>query len=173
MAKYFDESWHPVKMLGNEWKEQLLPILEIYTDRLPGAFIEEKENSAAWHYRLADPEQAGILAGELTDHLNNLIAKTDLQVIQGSKVVEIRHSGVDKGSAAQQWLARNEYDFIFAVGDDSTDEDLFRVMPESAVTIRVGIAGTHARYNLRHSTEVIALLESFAQNSRSDDSVSR
>ena len=67
--------------------------------------------------------------------------------------------------AAQQWLAKNEYDFIFAVGDDSTDEDLFRVMPESAVTIRVGIAATHARYNLRHSTDVIALLESFAQNS--------
>ncbi len=165
LAKNFDQSWRPVKTLGNEWKEQVLPILEIYTDRLPGAFIEEKENSAAWHYRLADPEQAGILAGELTDHLNHLIAKTDLQVIQGSKVVEIRHSGVDKGSAAQQWLGRNEYDFIFAAGDDSTDEDLFRVMPESAVTIRVGIAATHARYNLRHSTEVIALLESFAQNS--------
>ena len=37
------------------------------------------------HYRLADPEQAGILAGELTDHLNNLIAKTDLQVIQEAR----------------------------------------------------------------------------------------
>ncbi|MGH7871995.1 MAG: bifunctional alpha,alpha-trehalose-phosphate synthase (UDP-forming)/trehalose-phosphatase, partial [Candidatus Binatia bacterium] len=165
LAKCFDQPWHSVKTLSNEWKEQLLPILEIYTDRLPGAFIEEKENSAAWHYRLADPEQAGILAGELTDHLNNLIAKTDLQVIQGSKVVEVRHSGVDKGGAAQRWLAGNEYDFIFAAGDDATDEDLFRVMPGSAVTIRVGIAGSHARYNLRQSVEVIALLEAFAQSS--------
>jgi trehalose 6-phosphate synthase/phosphatase len=155
------QSWHLVKPLANEWKEQLLPILEIYTDRLPGAFVEEKNYSVAWHYRPADPEQAGFLASELVDHLDNLIAKTDLQVIQGSKVVEIRHAGVDKGSAALQWLARDDYDFILAVGDDATDEDLFRAMPASAVTLRVGIAGTDARYNLRNSAEVIGLLQAF------------
>ena len=94
-----------------------------------------------------------------------MIAKTDLQVIQGSKVVEIRHAGVDKGSAALQWLAKNDYDFILAVGDDATDEDLFRAMPASAVTLRVGIAGTDARYNLRNSAEVIGLLQAFADGS--------
>jgi trehalose 6-phosphate synthase/phosphatase len=156
-------SWQLVKPLANAWKEQLLPILEIYTDRLPGAFVEDKENSVAWHYRAADPEQAGFLASELVDHLDSLTAKTDLQVIQGSKVVEIRHAGVDKGSAALQWLARNDYDFILAVGDDATDEDLFRAVPASAVTIRVGIAGTLARYNLRNSAEIIGLLQAFAE----------
>jgi trehalose 6-phosphate synthase/phosphatase len=160
--KEADGSWQLVKPLDNRWKEQLLPILEIYTDRLPGAFIEDKENSVAWHYRLADPEQGGVRAAELVDHLDSLIAKTDLQVIQGSKVVEIRHAGVDKGNAALQWLAGNEYDFLLAIGDDATDEDLFRAMPASAVTIRVGIAGTHARYNLRNSAEVVSLLEAFA-----------
>jgi trehalose 6-phosphate synthase/phosphatase len=157
------QSWQLVKPLANAWKEQLLPILEIYTDRLPGAFVEDKENSVAWHYRAADPEQAGFLASELVDHLDSLTAKTDLQVIQGSKVVEIRHAGVDKGSAALQWLARNDYDFILAVGDDATDEDLFRAVPASAVTIRVGIAGTLARYNLRNSAEIIGLLQAFAE----------
>ncbi len=160
--KYRSEPWQLVKPLANEWRLQLLPILEIYADRLPGAFVEEKENSIAWHYRLADPEQANHLASELVDHLNSLIAKTDLQVVQGNKVVEIRHAGVDKGSAALQWLATADYDFVFAVGDDATDEDLFRAMPSSAVTIRVGTAGTHARYNLRNSTEVVSLLQSFA-----------
>jgi trehalose 6-phosphate synthase/phosphatase len=164
--KYRDESWQVVKPLANEWKEQLLPILEIYTDRLPGAFVEDKENSAAWHYRLADPEQAGYLAAELVDHLNNLIAKTDLQVIQGNKVVEIRHAGIDKGNAALQWLARSDYDFVFGVGDDATDEDLFRAMPASAVSIRVGMEGTRARYNLRNSVEVVDLLQAFAGEGR-------
>jgi trehalose 6-phosphate synthase/phosphatase len=163
--RYRDESWQLAKPLANEWKQQLLPILEIYADRLPGAFVEEKDYSTAWHYRLADPEQAGYLASELVDHLNNLIAKTDLQVIQGSKVVEIRHAGVDKGSAALQWLARDDYDFVLAVGDDATDEDLFRAMPAPAVTIRVGMAGTYARYNLRNSAEVVGLLHSFIDGS--------
>ena len=163
--KQAGQSWQLVKPRANEWKEKLLPILEIYTDRLPGAFVEDKENSVAWHYRPADPEQGGALASELVDNLDSMIAKTDLQVIQGSKVVEIRHAGVDKGSAALQWLAKNDYDFIFAVGDDATDEDLFRAMPASAVTLRVGIAGTDARYNLRNSAEVIGLLQAFVAGS--------
>jgi trehalose 6-phosphate synthase/phosphatase len=159
--KYCGESWELIKPLAGDWKQQVLPILEIYADRLPGAFVEEKENSIAWHYRLADPEQAGFLAPELVDYLNILIATTDLQVIQGHKVVEMRHAGVDKGSAALQWLGRSEYDFVLAVGDDATDEDLFRAMPDSAVTIRVGMAGTVARYNLRNSAEVVGLLQAF------------
>jgi trehalose 6-phosphate synthase/phosphatase len=159
------ESWQLFKPFSVAWKRQLLPILEIYADRLPGAFVEEKENSAAWHYRSADPEQAGFLAAELTDHLLSLISKTDLHVRQGSKVVELTNAGVDKGSAALKWIIEKDYDFIMAVGDDLTDEDLFRVLPDWAVSIRVGIAGTHAQHNLRSDAEVIELLQSLARPS--------
>jgi trehalose 6-phosphate synthase/phosphatase len=162
-AKQSGQSWHFVKPLVTKWKRQLLPILDTYADRLPGAFVEEKENSAAWHYRVADPEQAGFLAAELTDHLNHLIAKTDLQVVQGHKVVELRHASVNKGSAALQWMTQPGYDFVLAIGDDTTDEDLFAAMPDWAVTIRVGLAATQARHNLRNSAEVAELLESLAR----------
>ncbi|MEO0158960.1 MAG: trehalose-phosphatase [candidate division WOR-3 bacterium] len=33
----------------------------IYSDRLAGSFIEEKEFSIAWHYRQSDPEQANFI----------------------------------------------------------------------------------------------------------------
>jgi trehalose 6-phosphate synthase/phosphatase len=52
-----------------------------------------------------------------------------------------------------------------AIGDDLTDEDLFRVLPEWAVSIRVGMAGTHAQHNLRSEVEVTELLQSFAHTS--------
>ncbi len=159
------QPWRLFKPFSRDWKRQLLPILEIYADRLPGAFVEEKEDSATWHYRLADPEQSGLLAAELTDHLINLTSKTDLQVFLGSKVVEIRHAGVDKGSAALEWLTKNDYDFVLAIGDDETDEDLFRVLPETAVSIRVGIAATHAHHNLRNNAQVINLLHSLVPDS--------
>ena len=97
--KPVNQAWHHVKPLNDEWKRELLPILEIYADRLPGALVEEKENSAAWHYRMADPEQAGLQTPELIDLLLSLIAKTDLQVVQGDKVLEIRHVGINKGGA--------------------------------------------------------------------------
>lgn len=160
------QCWQILKPINSEWKRELLPILETYADRLPGAFVEEKEHSVTWHYRLADPEQAGFLAAEVSDHLRNLTAKTDLQVIQGSKVVEIRHTGLNKGTAASEWMLHDHFDFILALGDDATDEDLFRLLPDGAVSIRVGIAGTHAHHNVRNTAEVINLLRSLARASR-------
>ena len=152
------ESWQRAKTAASEWKYDLLPTLETYADRLPGSFVEEKEESVAWHYRLADPEQAELRAAELVDHLLNLTGKTDLQVVQGNKVVEIRRAGLDKGNAAALWMSKSNYDFILAIGDDATDEDLFRSMPAAAVSIRVGVSGTHAQYNIRNCAEVIDLL---------------
>ena len=164
--KLAGQPWQRAKPMTTEWKRELLPILEIYADRLPGAFVEEKEDAVAWHFRMADPEQAGLRAPELVDHLLSLTVKTDLQVVLGSKVVEIRHAGVDKGSAALNWLSNADYDFILGIGDDATDEDLFKALPDSAVTIRVGIAATLAQYNLRSSADVIDLLCAFMDNSQ-------
>ena len=159
------QSWQRAKMPQSEWKSELLTVLEIYADRLPGSFVEDKEESVAWHYRLADPEQAQLRASELVDHLLNLTAKTDLQIVQGSKVVEIRRAGVDKGSAASFWLGSGANDFILAIGDDATDEDLFKVLPPPAISIRVGISSTHAQHNIRNCADVIDLLRSLADAS--------
>src|SRR5262249_30173309 len=52
------EGWRQLKATPVEWKERVRPILQLYVDRLPGALLEEKEFSLAWHYRKADPEQA-------------------------------------------------------------------------------------------------------------------
>ena len=142
------------------WKPEILGVLETFADRLPGSFVEEKEETIAWHYRMADPEQAELRAPELVDHLLNLTAKTDLQIVQGNKVVEVRRAGVDKGSASSVWLSERAHDFILAIGDDITDEDMFKALPASATTIRVGITGTQAQYNMRNSAEVIDLLRS-------------
>ena len=168
--KVANKSWRRAKPLANEWKRELLPILEIYADRLPGALVEEKEDSVAWHYRMADPEQAGYFAPELIDHLLALTGKTDLQVIQGNKVVEIRHAGVNKGSAALFWMSRDDYDFILGIGDDTTDEDFFKALPASAFSLRVGMSATHAQHNIRNSGEVIELLSEFAALSEKSNS---
>lgn len=158
--KGVEAEWRIFKWSTSDWKNQVLPILEQYADRLPGAFVEEKEHAMAWHYRSSDPEQASLVVAEMTDHLVNLTAKTDLQLLQGNKVVEIMHAGVNKGLAALDWLSKDDFDFVLAIGDDRTDEELFRVLPESALSIKVGIANTHARYNLRNADDVLEFLTS-------------
>jgi trehalose 6-phosphate synthase/phosphatase len=165
--KFPDQSWRRPKPLANEWKRELLPILEIYADRLPGALVEEREDSVAWHYRMADPEQAALCAPELVDHLLTLTAKSDLQVLPGSKFVVVRHAGVNKGSAALSWMGHADYDFILGIGDDTTDEDFFMALPSSAYSIRVGMTATHAQYNIRNSNEVVRLLRAFATTDES------
>lgn len=153
------EDWRMIKPLANDWKPKITPILERYVDRLPGSLVEEKEFSIVWHYRMADPELGSIRAKELIDYLVNFTANLDVQVLQGSKVVEIRNSGVNKGIAGMHWISKNDFDFILAIGDDQTDEDLFRILPETAYSIRVGITRSYARFNLHNHMEVIELLE--------------
>ncbi|MEW6095834.1 MAG: bifunctional alpha,alpha-trehalose-phosphate synthase (UDP-forming)/trehalose-phosphatase [bacterium] len=158
-----NEDWRMIKPLMNDWKTQILPILEMYVDRLPGSFVEEKEFSIVWHYRMPDPELGSILAKELIDYLVNFTANIDVQVLQGSKVVEIRNAGVNKGVAGLHWVSKNDFDFISAIGDDWTDEDFFKALPETAYSIRVGMSQSHARFNLHNYIEVIELLEQLVE----------
>jgi trehalose 6-phosphate synthase/phosphatase len=158
--------WRMIQPLTNDWKPRIRPLLEMFVDRVPGSFIEEKEFSMAWHYRAADPEVAPVRANELLGTLVDFTANIDVQVLQGNKVIEVKNSGVSKGSAGLRWLAEGEgrWDFILAIGDDWTDEHLFMVLPESAYSIRVGIVQTYARFNLRSLQEVRHLLEQLARN---------
>jgi trehalose 6-phosphate synthase/phosphatase len=158
-----DSPWHLIKPLSRDWKPRLLPLVKMYVDRLPGSFIEEKEFSLVWHYRQADPELGSLRAKELMDDLTSLTANIDLQILPGSKVVEIRNSGINKGAAASYLLAKNEYDFVLAIGDDGTDEDLFKVLPQKAYSIKVGIGSSYARYNLRNYKKVIKLLKEMVE----------
>ncbi len=158
-----NENWRLIKPLTNDWKPRIRPILEMYTDRLPGAFIEEKEFSIVWHYRAADPELASLRAKELVDDLINFTANINIQVLQGSKVVEIRCAGVNKGIAAMHFISKNNFDFMLAMGDDYTDEDLFKVLPQTAYSIRVGMTQSYAKFNLRNHIEATRLLEQLVE----------
>ncbi len=163
--RQLDGEWRMTGQYSTAWKASLLPVLHQYGDRLPGAFVEEKEHSLVWHYRAADPDQSRPVAAELMDNLRHLIANIDVQVLEGNKVLEIRNAGVNKGRAALSWISNDRYDFILAVGDDRTDEDLFANLPAEAFSIRVGIAKTRARFNLRHPGEVLELLRSLNEES--------
>ena len=77
--------------MTNDWKERVRPILQLFVDRLPGALLEEKEFSLAWHYRRADPEQASLRAKELLDDLTGYTRNIDVQVFEGNKVIEVRN----------------------------------------------------------------------------------
>lgn len=154
-----ETEWRMIQPMTSDWKQKLLPLFELYTDRLPGSFVEEKDFSIAWHYRKAEAESAPVYAQALFDSLNTHYTKYDLQVLSGAKVIEVRNASVNKGSAISNYLGQNEYDFILTMGDDWTDEDMFRVLPEDAYSIKVGIIPSLGKYNVHTYKEIVELLK--------------
>jgi trehalose 6-phosphate synthase/phosphatase len=142
------------------WKAEILPVLQRYLDRCNGSFIEEKFSSLVWHYRNVPLEVGPVRAKELTEELKTLLAhEKKLHVMEGTKVVEVKRAGYDKGAAAARFVAAAAFDFILAIGDDRTDEDLFRALPPTAVTIKIGATTSLAKYNLKNQRDVYRLLD--------------
>lgn len=78
--------------------------------------------------------------------------------MQGDKVVEIKSPDCTKGSEVERLLAAERYDFILALGDDTTDDDMFRALPPEAVTVKVGNVSECAAHNLAAQAEVLPFL---------------
>lgn len=150
--------WKLTLQLTADWKPQIYPILETFMDRLPGSFVEEKDFALVWHYRKSDPELSSLLAKELRDYLINHTANMNVQIIQGSKIIEVATAGINKGTAAASWISDKNYDFIMAIGDDVTDEELFKALPETAHTVKVGTTQTSARMYVESYVQVLYLL---------------
>lgn len=162
-----DKEWLPAIKVESNWKEKVRPILRSYEDRLPGSFAEEKEFSLVWHYRAADPELASVRSKELADELGYFTENTELQVLQEGKSIEVRNVGIDKGIAAKLLLSEKTFDFVLAVGDDLADEELFKVLPEKSYSIKVGLAKSYAKFNLKNHREVVQLLTDLTKAVRS------
>ncbi|KGK30380.1 bifunctional alpha,alpha-trehalose-phosphate synthase (UDP-forming)/trehalose-phosphatase [Cellulophaga sp. E6(2014)] len=161
---WISENGAEFSMLENvkkDWMEKILPVLESFVDRTPGSFIEEKNYSLAWHYRKTDPDFGQKRASELNTVLTSLIANDDLSVLNGNKVMEIKSSNVNKGRAAMRMYGKNDYDFVFAIGDDWTDEFMFQELPKTAVTVKVGLQKTSAKYYVDGTKDVRKLLKRF------------
>ncbi len=152
--KYKNKKWKTLFNLDTKWKKFVYPILEKYTDRTPGTFIEEKNYSLAWHYRKADIQYAIERLGELKAELFSGIANLNLGIIDGNKVIEIKSLDINKGRTALRILNQRKYDFICAIGDDATDEDMFEHLPRKTATFKVGIGATKAKFYFNSYIEV-------------------
>jgi trehalose 6-phosphate synthase/phosphatase len=156
-------TWSELEHVREDWKEEIRSVLELYVDRTPGSFIEEKDYSLVWHYRRADREFARMRVAELKELLMKLTESFDLGISEGNKALEIKNAGITKGRAALHWISKQEWDFILAVGDDLTDEDVFEVLPDNAYSIIVGVGASKARYNVPSVANLRSLLRKIAE----------
>lgn len=157
--------WRSKKDLNNDWKQEIYNVMTQFSRRTPGASIEEKSYSLAWHYRKVEDGLGNLRVQELMADIRHFIADQGLQLLQGDKVIEVKSIGINKGQAARRWLEKEDYDFVMAIGDDHTDEDTFKAMPDDAITIKVGSNLSAATYYLSTYEEVRTLLKEMVQSS--------
>jgi trehalose 6-phosphate synthase/phosphatase len=134
--------------------EEILDLIQKTADKTPGSRIEMKKTSIVWHYRNCDKWLAELRQQQLVNSLMTPCARLNLQIMRGNKVIEVKTVGVDKGIEATRLMGTDNYDFVMAMGDDITDEDMFHAMPEDAITIKVDSISNQARFSLPQSETV-------------------
>jgi trehalose 6-phosphate synthase/phosphatase len=144
-----ESPWTPLFEFPVDWKLKVLSVLQQYAAKTPGARIEEKSTSIAWHYRMADAEYGAAQAKELRFHLASVLSNAPVQVLRGEKVVEVRLHGIHKGVIPRAVMAQESGPYtMLLMGDDRTDEDMFAAAPAGAVTVHVGHMMSVARHRL-------------------------
>jgi len=158
---------------STKWKESVIDVLKLYTSRTPGSFFEDKGHAVAWHYRNSPQEFAEFLANKLYLELEETLKSQPVVVTKGKKVIEVRSTHASKGLFVQQWLQNSQTkpDIVIALGDDTTDEDMFLVLEEQNLPhycIRVGTEKTNASYFIKDQTNVNLFLNQFIHSLKSE-----
>lgn len=150
--------WERIDLSTDDWVGSVRDVMNQFAERFSGTFVEDKETAIAWHYRKSDADDIENQAIELATQLRRTESPIPLTVIQGSKVVEVKPALHSKGTVAAKLVDDKPYDFILSLGDDTTDEDMFRQLPNWAYTAKVGAGVTFARYRLARQQDVETLL---------------
>jgi len=157
-------SWKPAENVQPFVKEIKEKVCYEFKDE-KGVFIENKEFTLAFHYRMLSKEKIEGAVERFIDTVEKIDKKNMLEIIHGEKVVEARPRGWDKGKAAELILnnIRGYTNTVpVYIGDDTTDEDAFKYLGNQGITIFVANnsnMSTLAHYWLKNPDEVLMFLK--------------
>lgn len=133
------------------------PRLEAALAPVPGVDMEDKRYSLALHYRRALNTSGARAAIERAVHS----LPTPLRVVHGKLVVNVLPARApDKGTALLALLEREGASCAIYIGDDVTDEDVFRINePQRLVGVRVAESNdSAATYFIKSQSDIDSLL---------------
>lgn len=132
------------------WQIKVDEVFQAFTEKTPGSSIERKKVALTWHYRRADPDLGQYQAEQCMARLQDTVAKEyDVEVMAGKANIEVRPKFLNKGEIVKRLVLNphgakqdldNEVqqnigndtlpDFVLCLGDDLTDEDMFRSLKQ-------------------------------------------
>ncbi|KAJ4981301.1 hypothetical protein NE237_032138 [Protea cynaroides] len=121
--------------LNMDWVDSVKHVFEYFTERTPRSHFEVRETSLVWNYKYADVEFGRLQARDLLQHLwTGPISNAAVDVVQGSRSVEVRSVGVTKGAAIDRILGeiihsknmQTPIDYVLCLGHFlGKDEDIY------------------------------------------------
>lgn len=140
-----------------EWMAELGHVLQDHARFDPGIRIEDKTYSLSVHYRLARNRE--LVEAQLARLFVELLPEA--RVMGGKCVFNLLPPGaVDKGIALERLMQACGATHAVYVGDDVTDEDVFRRKQEQVLTVRVGHeSGSAAEFFVNHRIHMCELLD--------------
>ena len=157
-------AWDNVGTINHTPLEDLAGQLETVARRHAGTYLERKPTTVAIHYRQVPRDRRGEFLIEAYSVIDAFVTKNPaFERLEGVLVVEVRPASVKKSSAVP-WIREiaGAHARLLALGDDVTDEHMFRALDANDEGIVVRTAEkrrTHARWELDDSTEVRAVLQ--------------
>ncbi|KAF0698019.1 Aste57867_11350 [Aphanomyces stellatus] len=169
-----DDGWLCTKEnFDDSWKDITHAVMDIYTQRTHGTYIELKGSALLWQYRDADPEFGQLQAKELHEQLLQVLETYQVEVLTGSDYLEVRPEGVDKGVMVDRILSTLEsrggspVDYVLCIGDDLSDEFMFSYLEErhmaKTFTVTVGKKPSAAKHFLNDVEEVMEVLNALTK----------
>jgi trehalose 6-phosphate synthase/phosphatase len=168
--RHAGDGWEPAVPQAFRWMTRVRPILEQFAASTPGARVDVKTASMAWHYRDA-PRDFGLRqAHELRLLLGDLLSNQPVEVLDWNKAIEVRLRGVGKGTVARRLHAETGgAAALLAVADAKASGELFRALPPAAVGIAVGRPSSGARFYVNDYRDVRRLLSSLIDDRHAID----
>ena len=177
-----------VKLVNTSWKEQVLKIMKMFSERVEGAQIQEKASCISWSYTINSSNLyfTQIQAEEIKNHLISIINTSKLDLVtQNDGTLLITPHNVNKGAflakVLQEKILEKKFDFIFVLGNGETDEEMFKYLKSAkkyfnnfkekikVMSVTVNKQVSLAKYYLNNIDDCLEILDSLIHKERNED----
>ncbi|CAL0328853.1 unnamed protein product [Lupinus luteus] len=151
--------------LTMEWVDSVKHVFEYFTERTPRSHFdfEERETSLVWNYKYSDVEFGRLQARDMLQHLwAGPISNASVDVVHGSRCIEVRAVGVTKGAAIDRILGEivhsksmtSPIDYVLCIGHFlGKDEDIYAFFEPDLPSIGVYPPRTKVTDGVKYPTE--------------------
>lgn len=135
---------------------------------ISGVLIENKTMSLSVHYRLVGRRDIAAMKKIFFRTVNPYLLRGDIRITRGKKTLEVMPPIQHNKGTAVVWLLEKtrfgKHAVPLYMGDDTTDEDAFKILKHKGITIVVGPQrNSSADYFLANVSEVVRFLEKIAK----------